>query len=462
MPKNTATKLQTASDESYAITQEIGQTGLRYSSGYIHDEFLKELRGQKGVKIIREMLDNEAVIGAGWGTVKQYLRQIDVTVEAGTDDTEGQRLADFVQECLGDMSSTWQEQLTDWLSFGPYGYCVAEIVYKRRGGDSRDPTQRSLYSDGRIGWRKFPIRAQQSITRWEIDDQGGIQGVWQQAAPLYRTTLIPIEKMLLFRTENAGGNPEGRSLFRNAYVSYYMVRRIRQIEAIGVERDLNGILSIGVPGQILRSDASGDDLATRQAFQEMGEKFKMDEQAYVMYPLEYYPGTNNKMFDISLIQNTGRRNHDTTAIIQRYERAEAMALLTDLLLFGHEKTGTYALLKGRQSMFALVLEAFMDTLLAVFNRYAIPRLLELNGMSAVNPPRLVHGEIEAPDLADIGSYMVQLSQAGMDLISDPELRDWALRLANAPVAAEEETEVGKLSRAGLMKLAARELLRGQH
>jgi hypothetical protein len=52
----------------------------------------------------------------------------------------------------------------------------------------------SKYADGKVGWRKFAIRAQSSLDKWDFDDDGGLRGFVQRAAPKYEEVTIPIEK----------------------------------------------------------------------------------------------------------------------------------------------------------------------------------------------------------------------------------------------------------------------------
>lgn len=61
---------------------------------------------------------------------------------------------------------------------------------------------------------------------------------------------IPMSKAMLFRTESVKDNPEGRSILRNAYRSWYFKRRIQEIEAIGIERDLAGLPVIHAPERL--------------------------------------------------------------------------------------------------------------------------------------------------------------------------------------------------------------------
>lgn len=65
---------------------------------------------------------------------------------------------------------------------------------------------------------------------------------------------------MLFRTESVKDNPEGRSILRNAYRSWYFKRRIQEIEAIGIERDLAGLPVIHAPERLEIWDSQDPDM----------------------------------------------------------------------------------------------------------------------------------------------------------------------------------------------------------
>lgn len=117
-------------------------------------------------------------------------------------------------------------------------------------GRTKDGRTRSKYADGLIGWRKLPIRAQETLYQWEYDDEDNLKGMTQMPPPSYNLYTIPIEKALLFRTKSRKDNPEGRSILRNAYRSWYFKRRIQEVEGIGIERDLAGLPVIYGPSDL--------------------------------------------------------------------------------------------------------------------------------------------------------------------------------------------------------------------
>jgi hypothetical protein len=109
-----------------------------------------------------------------------------------------------------------------------------------------------------IGWRKFAPRAQESILYWIWDDEGGLQGAVQLAAPDYKTIPISIDRLLLFRTTSLKNNPEGRSILRNCYRPWFFKRRIEEVEGIGIERDLCGIPVLYASAETIASLGGGN------------------------------------------------------------------------------------------------------------------------------------------------------------------------------------------------------------
>src|SRR4051812_8376960 len=61
--------------KSYTNFGEIGRSGLRYRSGIVTEEFLTELKGKDGRKVIREMMDNDSIIGSMLFAISMLIRQ---------------------------------------------------------------------------------------------------------------------------------------------------------------------------------------------------------------------------------------------------------------------------------------------------------------------------------------------------------------------------------------------------
>ncbi len=62
-------------------TQEIGASGLAQYGGFIRDEFLPQLSGDRGLKVYREMMDNDPVVGAFMFALDMLVRKVEWRVE---------------------------------------------------------------------------------------------------------------------------------------------------------------------------------------------------------------------------------------------------------------------------------------------------------------------------------------------------------------------------------------------
>jgi hypothetical protein len=420
---------------------EIGSSGLHQYGGEIQQDFLRQLRGKQAYANYREMADNDPVVGAMLHSIEMLIRAVDWTVEpSDPDDERSIAEAQFVSSCLGDMSDSWADTLAAIMGFLVYGYSYHEIVYKRRQGYTKDPRTRSKYTDGRIGWRKLPTRSQETIDRWNLDDNGGIRGAYQNDPNSQKKGVVylPIEKALLFRTTSKLNNPQGRSILRNAFIPWYYKRRIQEIEAIGIERDLAGLPVALVPPQLLSNAATAEERAALDAIKQIVRNVKRDEQEGIVFPLAYDPETGNLAYDLKLLSTGGRRQFDTDAIVGRYDQRIAMTVLADFLLLGHENVGSQALSVSKVDLFVRSLDAYLSEIAEVFNQHGIPRLMRLNGVDEALSPSLTWSTPKSVDLGALGSFITSLAQAGAPLFPDESLEGYLRGVAGLPVGEAEE------------------------
>lgn len=429
----TTTNASSTKSTPYA---EIGLSGLKRSGGFVHEEFLPQLRGDRATRIFREMSDNDPVIGAVLFAIDKLIRNVKWYVDpAEGSDGDDERVT-FLRECMDDMSHTWPDFISDVLSFLPYGWSFFEIVYKKRNGFKKDG-DRSKHADGKIGWRKFGIRGQDTLLKWEFDENGGINGMTQVAAPTYVPTFIPIEKSLLFRTTINKNNPEGRSVLRNAYRPWYFKKRIEEIEAIGVERDLAGFPVLYMDPAVMDPNANDEVKMAYASYQEMIRNIRRDEQEGAILP-SVFDKQNNRLISLELVSSGGSRSFDTGAIIDRYNRNIAMTVLADFIMLGHEATGSFALSADKTDLFAVALGAWLQAIAAVINGHAVPRLFRLNGMDVEDMPTIKHADIEEQPLAEVVAALAALGGLGMPVFPNAELQERMYERMNLPMPDESE------------------------
>lgn len=422
--------------------QELGVTGLKRVGGYVEDEFLPALRGRKAVKVYREMSENDSIIGALLFAIDKLIRQVEWEVEPASQSPDDLKNAEFLKSCMDDMSMTWDDFVGEALSMIVYGWSWHEIVYKKRIGPwEKNGARRSEYTDGMIGWRKLPIRAQETMFRWIFDEKGGVKGLVQMAPPTYTQTSLSIERSLLFRTKINKGNPEGRSLIRSAYRSWYMKKRLEEFEAIGVERDLAGMPVGKLPSEYFTAAPGTAQNKMLLAYKKMVQGVRRDENEGLVLPVAFDPDTKNPLFEFELMSSSGSRQFDTNALIQRYEQRILMSVLADFILVGHEAVGSYALHTDKTGIFRAALNSIVGSLADTLNRHAVPRLFAINGIKPEKLPKFSPGDIDPPDLNQLAQFITATAGAGMQWFPDPELEKFIRNIAKLPELSPEQLEI---------------------
>ncbi|SRR6266566_1221774 len=423
---------------------ELGRTGLTQYYGRLYEEFLPELRQEKGRKIFREMADNDPTIGALRSAIKLLVKSAKWRTESAHNKVDAR--ADFVEQCRTDTEHTFEELVGEVVDdMIVFGFHYPEIVYKRRqSGDSQ-------YKDNKIGWKKFATRSPESLYRWEFEsDTQELRGMWQRPPPDFQLRYIPLEKALLFRMETLKNSPEGRSGLRNAYRPWYFKKYLEQLEAIGAERTAAGYPVMWIPAEmILKNDPLVD------TFTKMAVNIRTDELMGMVMPLAY-DEKGQKLYDFEFKSPAGGKQYDMSAIITRYDVRILMTVLVDFVIQGHDQTGSFAMAKTKIDFFNLALSGWLDAVAGPLNRYAIPRLLELNGMDTEDPPQFKHGDVQRRDLQQIGDYILKLSQAGMPIFPDPAIENVLREFGDLPTMPPEELQQRELQDQEEEALAAQE------
>lgn len=393
------------------------------------DEFLPDLRGIRGVKRFREMSENDSTIGAILSAMTLMIRGTPWRVEDGSEEAR-----DLIEWSLHNLEdNTFQEFISEVLTFLPYGFSLHEIVAR--------PAR--LHPRGWVTLKKLAARAQWTIDRFDTDKNGDIRGVQQIAAQ--RSAYIPYGKLLHFRTTSAAGAPSGRSVLRSAYESWYFARRIREIEAVAIERELNGVPLLKMPAEYLSPDATDAQKAVVNSFKRIGRDLKKNEMGFALIPSDPYMDDDGKYTDIpmmslELIASEGKRDINTNETILRYEMAMARSALADFVTLGSNDRGSFALSKSKSDLFLTALTGYLDTIAAVLNRKLVPMLCDWNGIPEKDRPRITHGTVAPTDLGELGEFLRRLTLAGFDFRQDPVTETYLREISGLPPMTQGERE----------------------
>ena len=422
---------------------ELGVYGRNTYTGDVRaDEFLQELKGKRAIQKYKEMRDNNAIIGSVMYAIEQTLRDVKIDVVPANDSDEAKREAEFLKSVIDDMDHSLDDHISEALSHLTYGFAWFEVVYKRREGDMRSPKKNSKFDDGRIGVKKIAIRAPWTVEKFEIDqDTGEVLGMWQEAAWGKKTTMIPVEKSLYYRTTSLNNDPSGRSVLRNAYVSYTYLNKIQGYEAVAIERELHGVPVGRMPAEYLSGDATADQANLRGQFERILRDLKNNEQGYALLPSDLYMDadgkpTNQRLMDIELITANGSRSIDIDPVVKRYQHDIARSLMAEFLMLG-SGSGSYALSKSKTDLFLRSLESYINTIVDVLNKQLVEPLWKLNGLSWDVMPKLAAGDVAPHDLREIAAFLRNLNNAGIEVQDQTEVVEDLMSIAEINFDAQK-------------------------
>jgi hypothetical protein len=108
------------------------------------------------------------------------------------------------------------------------------------------------------------------------------------------------------------------------------------------------------------------------------------------------------------------------------------SMLADFLSLGHEARGTQSLAVTKVDLFFQAVEGYLNSMADTFNRYAIPRLMELNGVDQGLWPKLKPDLAQRVDLDVLSNFILRIAQAGMPLFPDEDLQSYIKDAAGLP------------------------------
>jgi hypothetical protein len=281
----------------------------------------------------------------------------------------------------------------------------------------------SLYDDGIIGWKKLPIRVQESISKFIFSEDGNeIIGVQQNLSAINdiynrfskRSNLIniPRSKFLLFRTGKHRGDPFGKSPLRDAYLAWRFLSALEELEATGVAKDLNGLPVLYLPAQYLATDAPPEVQAIRLYYENVMRNLQMNEQSAVILPQMIEPESRTQMFKLDLLSVDGKKNFDISKIKEYYKTLIFVSLFADILIQGTTSTGSFALGTIKNSLSGAYAERFISSIAEVLQNDLIKMTYQLNGWDESRMGKFDFDGIEPADLDTFSSAIMRMGASG--------------------------------------------------
>lgn len=406
--------------------KEMGGSGTPVYAGFVQtkDRSAKWSRGRR-YEISSEIVSNISIVAA---SVRYFLNLIThprwSVVPADENDRESVELAEFVDDVIHSMDTPWSRVIRKSGSYQFHGFGIQEWIAKRR-------------EDGLIGLRDIESRPQHTIERWEINDNGGVEGVWQREPQTSRLLGIPKNKMIYMVDDTFTDSPEGLGIFRNLLEPYERLKRFLALETRTFERDLRGIpigripytkLREAVSNGVISKDDSTALIKAMENFVELQVKesntgMVLDSQPYESIAADGPKVSAVMQWGMELLQGAGNGLTELSTAIDRIQREMARIMGTEHLMMG-DQGGNRALATDKSRNLYLVANSVLGDIVSSFDSDVITPLWWLNGLDETKRPYFAAEDVAFKDVVEITAALRDMASAGAVLDPrDPVIND---------------------------------------
>jgi hypothetical protein len=438
---------------------EMGNLGLSVFGGVTDSELRSELNFPHSIKTYKTMSAHSAINSALtlFDNIVGKAKWNMVPPKEASE--EEKRQCKIVEEMMHDMEGTWPEFIRDVLSMNMFGFAVHEKVYRKRYTSNG-----SKYNDGVIGWKKLPIRAQETIEKFIFSPDGNdILGVKQNLSGISdqynrfsgresKEVVLPRSKIMLFRSGKHRGDPFGKSPLRDAYLAWRFLTALEDLEATSVSKDVSGIPVLSIPPQYLSEDASPSQKAIKAYYENALRNLQMNQQTAFLLPLAYDEVSKQPLFKLELLSMDGKKAFDLNKIKDYYKNLIVTSLFSEVTSMGQTQVGSFALGSLKNSMTGIAAETMIKVVAEVLNKELIQQTYELNGWDTTRAGTLDYDGIDDTDLESVSKAFQRYSSTGL-LELDREVLNSvrnSLGIDELPVDLAPQTEIltGNTSKSG--------------
>ncbi len=274
--------------------------------------------------------------------------------------------ADLIKYILFEgMEKTWDEYLTEALTFLIYGHSVFELI---DGVNFLHPKFGPINIIKNLGWR-----SPRTIEQWNLDpDTEKVTSIYQQAfGDVGKVVNIPGEFLQILSFRKEGANYEGISPLRACYGSWYRKQEYLKMNAIGIEK-------FAIPTPIVEIPANSSGTPDYERLIEVLENYVSHEKQYITHPVGYKFELKTNTYDPEKVERS----------IDSEDKRIVKGFLANFLNLDSGSGGSFALSNDLSDFFLSGIEHVATIICNSFNKHVIPRMIELNRGPRAGYPRL--------------------------------------------------------------------------
>lgn len=319
--------------------------------------------------------------------------------------------------------------LSNWLQMLDYGCSLNEVVFKRQNGFFVFETISPIHLT--------------SVNKFEM--QGGRLKTLKLNSPENDGILVDVsknpkslkgDKVLFFRLEPDADFPLGKSLLYGAYTAWKTKKILQEYEAIGVAKNLSGVLDVKVPSEYINkyfSDPTSDEAVYVASLIQQAEMLHAGKGSYILSASD----TNDngvRLFEVSTVGGNGgnAQNYNVGQAIQRYNQEIQLSLQTTVLSMGAEGSGSLALSGDMVNLMTLFIENIQKVISSELMK-AVRNAFALNGLNTTNMPSVSWEKVQPISWEDFTRGWQRLLQSG-GVTADEGLETFLRSTGEAPKA----------------------------
>ena len=322
-------------------------------------------------------------------------------------------IAKKIEAIINDTDTPWRRVVRRAAMYRFYGFSTQEWTAKRR-------------PDGTIGFKDISPRPQATIERWDISQSGEVFGCWQSSPWDNKEIYLPRRKLVYLVDDSLNDSPEGLGLLRHVVELAESLQRFEELEAIGFETDMRGVVHARAPfsdlaekvssGEITQADMNSILSPLKSFIQNhiRGKKsgIILDSSVYSSSDESGRP-SNAAKWEVGLMSSGITSQDAIYTAIQRKTAEIARVLGVEGLLLGGGG-GSLALSRDKSHNFHLIIDSTIKEIIDTFNKDILTPLMDLNGWDKELTPKFKTEAIQFRGIDEIARALKDIEATSLD------------------------------------------------
>lgn len=420
-----ATKKKAPSPKQAGAFGVNGTHGYVVNSGHLTSQDTNAaLQGNQKWKTYDDLAANVSIVAASIRAFLNLIARTEWTVNPAKDlDGEessdaAKQAAELVEKAIHNMNTPWSKVTQRASTFKFLGFHFAEWQARRN-------------EDGTVGFENMHFRPCHTIERWDVDEHGYLNGVWQRSPMTGRELYLPKAKLLYLVDNILTDSPDGLGLMRHLVPSNNRLKEYYRNESLGFTRDMRGIpvgrapltqLNQAVEEGTITEKQRDQMLAGLESIVSMQAKttdtgLVLDSQPYEGQTMDGSTVSGTLQWGLDLLTGNPAGLTEIGGAIDRTNREMARILGTEQLMLG-EGAGSHALSEDKTDAFHMQLEGTLADIAEGSDKDVIGPLAVLNGIPDDLKPAMAYEAVQRRDVAKIAATLRDMATAGAVLAPD--------------------------------------------